>query len=69
MKTNKKEEIKCYIDDTEVSCITWDKVTHKMNDYPPEMYNEILKDYEWRWGKFNPNMYPVVNKNSDKIDV
>ena len=27
----------------------------------PNLYNEILKDCEWRWGKFNPNPYPMLN--------
>ena len=26
----------------------------------PDLYNEILKDYEWTWGKFNPNPYPML---------
>ena len=29
-----------------------------MRDYPPEMYNEILKDWNFRYGKFNPIPYP-----------
>ena len=31
-----------------------------MRDYPPEMYNEILKDAQFRYGKFNPNPYPNI---------
>ena len=29
-----------------------------MTDYPPELYNEILKDFNFRYGKFNPIPYP-----------
>ena len=29
-----------------------------MTDYPPELYNEILKDWNFRYGKFNPIPYP-----------
>ena len=29
-----------------------------MREYPPEMYNEILKDYKFRYGKFAPIPYP-----------
>ena len=31
-----------------------------MQQYPPEMYEEILKDYNYRWGKFSPIPYPTV---------
>ena len=31
-----------------------------MTNYPPEMYNEILKDYNWRYGKFSPIPYPLL---------
>ena len=34
-----------------------------MNDYThPQyqgLYEEILKDYQWTWGKFNPIPYPI----------
>ena len=37
-----------------------------MNDYTkPEykgLYQEILKDYQWTWGKFNPVAYPLLNR-------
>ena len=37
-----------------------------MNDYShpkyKDLYEEILKDYQWTWGKFNPILYPFVNK-------
>ena len=36
-----------------------------MNTYPPEMYDEILKDYHHRWGKFSPIPYPNVTTKSD----
>ena len=29
-----------------------------MTDYPYELYNEILKDFNFRYGKFNPIPYP-----------
>ena len=31
-----------------------------MREYPPEMYNEILLDYHYRFPKFNPNPYPKL---------
>ena len=33
-----------------------------MTKYPPEMYEEILKDYNWSWGKFNPIPYPSLKE-------
>ena len=33
-----------------------------MRQYPPEMYNEILKDYKFRYGKFAEIPYPMFNK-------
>ena len=35
-----------------------------MREYPPEMYNEILKDYNFRYGKFYPIPYPMFNKSN-----
>ena len=36
-----------------------------MNDYSDpkykDLYEEILKDYEWTWGKFNPIPYPTFS--------
>jgi len=32
-----------------------------MNDYPPEMYNEILEYYNFRYGKFLEIPYPTIN--------
>ena len=26
------------------------------------LYEEILKDYQWTWGKFNPIPYPFLNR-------
>ena len=37
-----------------------------MNNYPPEMYDEILKDWNHRWGKFNPIPYPTVTNKEEK---
>jgi len=38
-----------------------------MNDYTkPEyknLYEEILKDYNWTWGKFQPVPYPLMRKD------
>ena len=38
-----------------------------MNDYStPEykdLYEEILKDQQWTWGKFAPIPYPLLNKH------
>ena len=40
-----------------------------MNHYPesqyPNLYNEIVKDWNYRWGKFNPIPYPFMNKQQD----
>ena len=37
-----------------------------MNDYShPKykgLYEEILKDQQWTWGKFNPVPYPLLNR-------
>ena len=33
-----------------------------MTNYPPEMYNEILKDWNFRYGKFNPIPYPKITE-------
>ena len=35
---------------------------NSMTDYPPEMYNEILKDWNFRYGKFNPIPYPKITE-------
>ena len=41
----------------------------KMNHYPeneyPNLYNEIVKDWNYRWGKFNPIPYPTVTNSDD----
>ena len=36
-----------------------------MNNYPPEMYDEILKDWNFRYGKFSPIPYPIVTTSED----
>ena len=33
-----------------------------MNDYPPEMYNEILEYENFRYGKFLEIPYPTINQ-------
>ena len=38
-----------------------------MTNYPPEMYNEILKDWNFRYGKFNPNPYPNITELRNKM--
>ena len=41
-----------------------------MNNYPPEMYDEILKDWNFRYGKFSPIPYPhVTNKDEKKSEL
>ena len=35
--------------------------TYSEADYP-NLYQEILKDYHWSWGKFNPNNYPTIDE-------
>tara|TARA_R100000781_G_scaffold112209_1_gene79259 strand:+ start:639 stop:794 length:156 start_codon:yes stop_codon:yes gene_type:complete len=41
-----------------------------MQQYPPEMYEEILKDWNFRYGKFNPIPYPTVtNKDTKKSEL
>ena len=32
-----------------------------MTEYPPELYNEVLKDYHYRFPKFHSIPYPKVN--------
>jgi hypothetical protein len=43
-----------------------------MNTYPevdyPDLYQEILKDYNWKWGKFSPIPYPMRNKHPQSDD-
>ncbi len=38
-----------------------------MNNYPqseyPNLYQEILKDYHYRFPKFHPIPYPFLNKH------
>ena len=40
-----------------------------MNTYPeqlyPNLYKEIVKDWNHRWGKFNPIPYPKVTDSDD----
>ena len=42
-------------------------INNHMNDYTkPEyknLYKEILKDYNWTWGKFSPIPYPLLRKD------
>ena len=37
-----------------------------MQDYSDpkykDLYEEILKDQQWTWGKFSPVPYPLLNK-------
>ena len=41
---------------------------NSMRDYPPEMYNEILKDYNFRYGKFNPIPYPKITQLKTQLE-
>ena len=40
-----------------------------MQDYShpryKDLYEEILKDQQWTWGKFSPIPYPFLNKLQD----
>ncbi len=38
-----------------------------MQSYSPEMYNEILKDWNYRYGKFDPINYPKLSQRVDKL--
>ena len=40
-----------------------------MREYPPEMYNEILKDYHYRFPKFYDNPYPIINNEKLKSET
>ena len=40
---------------------------NSMRDYPPEMYNEILKDWNFRYGKFNPIPYPKITQLKEQL--
>ena len=46
----------------ELSTIT----NNEMNDYSDpkykNLYEEILKDQQWTWGKFAPIPYPLLNR-------
>ena len=35
-----------------------------MNDYPPELYNEILEYENFSYGKFLEIPYPTINNQS-----
>ena len=39
-----------------------------MTNYPPEMYNEILKDWNFRYGKFNPIPYPKITELKTQLE-
>ena len=39
-----------------------------MTNYPPEMYNEILKDWNFRYGKFNPIPYPKITELKAQLE-
>ena len=41
---------------------------NSMRDYPPEMYNEILKDWNFRYGKFNPIPYPKITQLKHQLE-
>ena len=32
----------------------------------PNLYNEIIKDHNFRYGKFSPIPYPQINNEEDK---
>ena len=40
-----------------------------MTDYSDpkykDLYEEILKDYQWTWGKFSPIPYPLLSRIQD----
>ena len=38
--------------------------TYSENEYP-NLYNEIVKDWNHRWGKFNPINYPIITNSDD----
>ena len=39
-----------------------------MPNYPPEMYNEILKDWNFLYGKFNPIPYPKITELKHQLE-
>ena len=41
---------------------------NSMTNYPPEMYNEILKDWNFRYGKFNPIPYPKITELKHQLE-
>ncbi len=41
---------------------------NSMTNYPPEMYNEVLKDYNFRYGKFNPIPYPKITELKGQLE-
>ena len=44
--------------------------TQTMNNYPqskyPNLYEEIVKEHNFRYGKFHPIPYPMINDNKHK---
>ena len=49
-----------------INCTLCLQSSQLMNNYSeedyPNLYQEILKDYHWSWGKFNPNNYPTIDE-------
>ena len=45
---------------------------NQMNDYSDpkyhNLYEEIVKDQQWTWGKFHPIPYPLINNEGELID-
>ena len=42
--------------------------TYSEADYP-NLYQEVLKDYHWSWGKFNPNNRYTRAGNNGKVII
>ena len=41
-------------------------INYNEKDYP-NLYNEILKDYHFRYGKFSPIPYPKITELSTQL--
>ena len=41
------------------------KMTTYTEQSHPNLYNEILKDINYRWGKFSPIPYPLLSRLQD----
>ena len=52
--------------DNKVTTTVLPQMTHYSEKTHPNLYNEIIKDHNFRYGKFSPIPYPVINNEEGK---